>query len=282
MLYYTFFFDSTYEYKYGNLRKLRILCCASLECAHLFLYKLRFSRVGDALSTGFAEVATELADRVCLMKKRFLFLFAVIISAAAMSSARYKAPTWEPSPRESYPAFLTSEGVTIAVDPLYTDDRAARVFDKNDMITRGIMPFAVVIFNDNSFSVEISGLDIELIHKNKPDIHIKTISPNEVTWRLLQRKKDWYTGRVPRLPLAELDRDMLNDFDGKYLMKKTVEAHGKAGGFLYMHLPEKENAAEFLSGALLYIPKIYRIDNGSRMIYFEISLDRAVAANPAP
>ena len=41
----------------GNLRKPCILRCALLENAHLFLYKLRFSRFGDALPTGFAEVA---------------------------------------------------------------------------------------------------------------------------------------------------------------------------------------------------------------------------------
>jgi hypothetical protein len=207
------------------------------------------------------------------MKKRFLFVFAVVITAAVTGLA-YKAPSWEPGPRESYLAFLTSEGVTIAVEPLYTDKLAAVAFDKKDMITRGIMPFAVVIFNDNDFPVEVSGLDIELIHKDRPDIRIKTMPPNEVTWRLSQRDKTWRTQRIPRLSQNELDRDMLEDFDKKFLMKKTVPARGKAGGFLYMHLPEKESAGEFLPGAMFYIPRIYRLDDGSRMIYFEIPLDR--------
>jgi len=210
------------------------------------------------------------------MKKTTLFVFAIVIAIAATGLARYKAPAWEPGPRESYPAFLTSEDVTIAVEPLYTDELAARAFDKKDMITRGIMPFAVVIFNDNDFRVEVSGLDIELIHKDQTDVRIKTMSPNEVTWRLSQRNKKWHTQRIPRLSQNELDRDMLEDFDKKLLMKKIVEAHDKAVGFLYMHLPEEENAEEFLSGAKCYIPKIYRLDDGSRMIYFEISLAPAV------
>ena len=207
------------------------------------------------------------------MKKRFLLVFAAVI-AAAVTGLAYKAPAWEPGPRESYPAFLTSEGVTIAVEPFYTDKLAAGVFDKKDMITRGIMPFAVVIFNDNDFRVEISGLDIELIHSDRPDVRIKTMPPNEVTWRLSQRDKTWRTQRIPRLSQNELDRNMLEDFDRKFLMKKTVEARGQAGGFLYLHLPENENAEEFLSGAMLYIPRIFRLDDGSRMIYFEISLAR--------
>jgi hypothetical protein len=208
------------------------------------------------------------------MKKMPLFIFVVVIAVAATGLARYKAPAWEPGPIESYRAFLTSEGVTIAIEPLYTDELAARAFDKKDMITRGIMPFAVVIFNDNSFPVEISGLDIELISKERPDVRIKTMSPNEVTWRLSQRDKKWQTQRVPRMSQNELDRDMLDDFDKKFLMKKAVESRGKAGGFLYMHLPEKVTAEEFLSGAMFYIPKIYRLDDGSRMIYFEIPLAR--------
>ena len=210
------------------------------------------------------------------MKKTTLFFFSVVFAIAATGLARYKAPAWDPGARESYPAFLTSEGVTIAIEPLYTDELAARAFDKKDMITRGIMPFAVVIFNDNDFRVEVSGLDIELIHKNSPDIRIKTMSPNEVTWRLSQRDKKWHTQRIPRLSQNELDQDMLEDFDKKLLMKKTVEARGMAAGFLYMHLPEKESAEEFLTGAMFYIPKIYRLDDGSRMIYFEIELAPAV------
>ena len=211
------------------------------------------------------------------MKNRFLFILASVIAVAGTGLALYKAPAWEPGSRESYPAFLTSEGVTISVDPLYTDELAAKAFDKKDMITRGIMPFAVIIFNDNDFSVEVSGLDMELIHNDQPSIRIKTISPNEVTWRLSQRDKTWRTQRIPRLSQNELDRNMLDDFDNKFLFSKTVVAHGKASGFLYLHLPENEKVEEFLSGAMLYIPKIHRLDDGSRMIYFEISLASAVS-----
>ena len=204
------------------------------------------------------------------MKKGFLLV--LILAAAATGMARYRAPAWEPGPRESYPAFLTSEGVTIAVEPLYTDRLAARAFDKDDMITRGITPFAVVVFNDNNFSVEVPGLDIELIHKDRPNIRIKTMPPNEVTWRLSQRDRTWHTQRIPRISPRDLDRNMLEDFDDKFFMNKTVAARSVSGGFLYLHLPQNEKVEDFLSGATLYIPRIFRLDNGTRMIYFEIDL----------
>jgi hypothetical protein len=210
------------------------------------------------------------------MKKRLLFIFVVVIAAAVTGFARYRAPAWEPDPRESYRAFQISEGVTVAVEPLYTDALAARAFDVRDMITRGITPFAVVIFNDNNFPVEVSGLDIELIHRNRPNVRIRTMSPNEVTWRLSQRSRAWHTQRVPRVSQRDLDRNMLDDFDDKFLLNKTVAARSAAGGFLYLHLPQNESAEEFLTGAKLYIPRIFRLDDGSRMIFFEIDLTPAV------
>ena len=206
------------------------------------------------------------------MTKKLLFIFAVVIAAAVTGIARYRAPAWDPGPRESYRAFLTSEGVTIAVEPLYTDALAARAFDKKDIITRGITPFAVVIFNDNNFPVEVLGLDVELIHKDRPNVRIKTMPPDEVVWRLSQRNRAWHTQRIPHPSQRDLDRDMLEDFDKKFLMNKTVAAHSHAGGFLYLHLPQNEKAEEFLSGAMLYIPRIFRRDTGARMIYFEIEL----------
>jgi len=204
------------------------------------------------------------------MKKTFLFVLVFVVAAAVTGLARYRAPAWEPGPRDGYKAYLTSEGVTIAVEPLYTDKLAASAFDKNDMITRGITPFAVVIFNDNSFPVEVSGLDIELIHKDRSTVRIRTMSPNEVTWRLSQRDRRWYAQKIPRLSQKDLDRDMLEDFDNKFLLNKVVAPRSSAGGFLYLHLPQSEKAEEFLSDAILYIPRINRLDNGSRMIYFEI------------
>ena len=201
-------------------------------------------------------------------------LFAFI--CAGITWARYKTLVWEIGTKENYPAFLTSEGVTIAVEPLYTDELAARVFDKKDLMSRGIMPLGVVIFNDNDFPVEIDSLSMELIHRERADVHIKTMPPNEVVWRISRRDKSWQTQRIPHLTQDDLDRDVLEDFDDKFLLNKTVASRGKGGGFLYLHLPVTENVEEFLSGALLYIPRIHRLDDGSRMIYFEVELAPAI------
>jgi hypothetical protein len=208
------------------------------------------------------------------MKKNLWLILTGILAIAILESvdsgwAKYKVQTWNTRPRESYAASLTSEGVTIAVEPLFTDAAAAQVFDKNDMITRGIMPLAVIIFNDNDFSVEVDGMSIELIHK---DQHIRTMPPNEVVYRLFRKDKTWTTQPMPKLTRQDLNTDALDDFDDKFLMKKTVSSHSNGEGFLFLHIPNSENLASYLSQSLVYIPKIIRDDTGSRLIFFEIVL----------
>jgi hypothetical protein len=212
------------------------------------------------------------------MKKNLGLILAGILVIAIIDSAdygwaKYKTLSWDIRARDSYAASLTSEGVTIAIEPLFTDAAAAKVFDKTDMITRGIMPLAVIIFNDNDYSVEVDGLSVELIHK---DQHIRTMPPNEVVYRLFQKDKKWKSQPPPKLSRAELNDDALDDFDSKFLMKKSIPSHGSGGGFLFFHIPDSEETASFLSQSLVYIPKVFRKDTGARLIFFEIELAPAL------
>jgi hypothetical protein len=204
------------------------------------------------------------------------FFGIVLLCAVTPIWAGYKPRPWTISAREAYPAQLTSERVTIAVQPLFTDALAARVFDKLDMVTRGIMPLAVIIYNDNEFPVEVDGLSIELIHDLD---HVRSLSPNEVVTRLFKKDKNWMP-RVPTSPRSEINADALDDFDAKFLMQKTVAPHSQEAGFLYLHIPDSSDLVTYLSTSFVYIPKIYRQDTGSRMIFFEIGLNAAIP--PAP
>jgi hypothetical protein len=196
-----------------------------------------------------------------------------LLLMAVIAWAGYKIIPWSIKARENYPASLTSEGVTIAVEPLFTDALAARVFDKPDMITRGIMPLAVLIFNDNDFPVEVDGLSIELIHESD---HIRTMSPNEVVYRLFRKDKSWFSkSRMPRLSRSELNTDALDDVDSKFLMEKIVAPHDRGGGFLFVHI-DSNDLVSYPSKSIVYIPNVYRRDDGSRMIFFEIALDASI------
>ncbi len=183
--------------------------------------------------------------------------------------AGYKARNWDLNPRESYPASLTSEGVTIAVEALYNDALAARVFDKDDIVTRGIMPLAIAIFNDNDFAIEVDAMSIELI---RDDEHSRALKPIDVVNRLFRKDKAGLGQSLPKVA----NEKALEDFNDKSLMDREIAPHGKGGGFVYIKIYDPKELVSYLSTATVYIPNVYRMDNGSRLMFFEINLDAAV------
>ncbi len=205
--------------------------------------------------------------------QRILLLAVLAVFTYYSAWARYKPKSWSVGDRNEYPASLTSEGVTIAAQPLYTDALAARVFDKADMVTRGIMPLAIVIFNENDFPIEVDGLSIELI--NGQD-RIRTMYPNEVVYRLFKKNPSWTRQKVPQVSRSQLNADALDDFDQKFLLRKIIGPRNKGGGFLYLHIPDGKDMVTYLSNSLIYIPNVYRRDNGTRLIFFEFELKPAI------
>ena len=205
----------------------------------------------------------------------------IFFLTASFGLAGYKARPWNIRVPDSYPARLTSEKVTIAVEPLFLDALAAQVFDKKDIVTRGIMPVAVVIFNDNDFPIQVDGASIQLLRNEE---RVRTLIPQEVVHRLFSKdgKKNWIPNPLPRLPNIGVKSNdpALEDFDHKFFDRKVVRPREKAGGFLFFKLPEKEDARAYLTPAKIYIPKITRDDTGAELIYFEIDLQQAVAAAP--
>ena len=199
----------------------------------------------------------------------FPILGIILFVSTGISLAGYKARTWSPDSRESYPASLTSEGVTIAVEPLFNDALAARVFDKNDIVTRGIMPLAIVIFNDNDYPVEVDPLTIELMLE---DDHLRTLTPKEAVNHLYKKDK-FHLGQAA---LKVADEKAFSDFNDKFLLDKVIEPHSQGGGFVYMKVFSSKDLVSYLASATVYIPNVYRQDDGSRLIFFEIELKPAV------
>ncbi len=161
------------------------------------------------------------------------------------------------------------------------DAEAAQVFDKNDIVTAGIMPLAIIIFNDNDFAVRVESDSIEVI---LADEHVHTLAPAVVVNELFKKGRHQGYG-VPssRMPGSgdSGNPEALRDFELKFLGSKVVPAHGKEGGFLYIHPPVSKDLRPYLSKARVYIPDIYREDNGSKMIFFEFDLKPASDGSPS-
>ncbi len=195
--------------------------------------------------------------------------------------AGYKARPWKPRPADSYPARLTSEGITIAADPLFRDDLAAQVFDKKDVVTRGIIPLAVVVFNDNSFPVQIVAETVELIGDGDRQ---RTLLPGEAVARIFEKSGKGFSLPlpIPKISVVDDPRNApLQDFEHKFLGGKVIQPHQAGGGFVFFSKPGGDVRA-FLSAAQLCVPDIVRQDYGTRMIFFEIDLKPAVDQAPVP
>jgi hypothetical protein len=200
----------------------------------------------------------------------------VLMAAAHFALAAYKPRPWVPRPRTAYAATETSQGITIAVDPLYQDALAAQVFDKTDVVSRGIMPLGIVVFNDNDFPVQIDGDSIEWLQQ---DERARTLEPEQFLPMLFSRKSKGVSLPVP-IPRSSGSEaypvEARDDFEHKFLAEKTIEAHQSGGGFLYFRIPQNITWVSQLAGSSVYIPEIHRQDTGAEMIFFEIDLKPAV------
>ncbi len=154
------------------------------------------------------------------MKNRAKFLFLLLpelflLRPAGAGIAGYKSSEWNIKARELREAGLNSEGVTISAEPLFADALASRVFDKKDIVTRGIMPLALVIFNDNDYPVEVDVEYIALIHGEERH---PALSPEEGVKRIPGKEKRRF-GDATR---KSADEEALKDFSEKHLKDKRI------------------------------------------------------------
>jgi hypothetical protein len=216
--------------------------------------------------------------------RHFLCWLLVWFSPIHSIPAGYKAREYAPLPIESYPSRLTSQGITVAVDPMFTDAIASKAFDKKDIVTRGIMPLAIIIFNSNGFAVEVKATSIELIIRGN---RIFQVSPEIAMRRILQQtaipSQTVYVPSpipLPRVAIYKSNTNAYDDFVNKYLGVKRIEPKSLAAGFIYLPVENSANLRENLKEAQIYIPDLRRADTKDSMMFLEIDLKPAVNAIP--
>lgn len=218
--------------------------------------------------------------RILLWRFWVLVIVLFLLATLAMP-AGYKARPWMPRAIESYPARLVSEGITIAVDPLYSDALAAQVFDKPDIVARGIMPLAVIIFNSNDFALDVNGKTIELLQEED---RIQGIDPLLAVERIYASMPSPQVRiknpiPLPKIKVAKSHAEACQDFKDKFFtLLRHVDPHSTAGGFLFLPVGHTAYLNKALASARVYIPNIYRSDNGKSLLFFEIDLKPALNA----
>jgi hypothetical protein len=141
--------------------------------------------------------------------------------------AGYKIQPYKPLPIENYPSRLTSEGLAVAVNPMFADELAAKIFDKKDIIEPGIMPLAIVIFNSNDFAVDVEAEPIELIVIGE---RISSVGPEIAFRRIFQQTYRAPTEvhipspvPFPRIVITKSNAAAYDEFLYKYLDFKRIE-----------------------------------------------------------
>jgi len=213
----------------------------------------------------------------------FICWFLIWISPGSPVFAGYKARPYVPLPIESYPSKLTSEGLTVAVEPMFTDALAAKAFDKKAIVTSGIMPLAGIISNNNGFPVKVEGGSIELLVRED---RIRPVSPEEAITQIFRRTRSPQEVRIPSpvpfppVKIYSSNIDAYDDFSRKHLGTKRIEPKSIAAGFIYLPVKAFANLRENLLESLIYIPDLYRADTGQPLMFFEIDLKPALNAAP--
>ncbi len=205
------------------------------------------------------------------------------LSTVAPIPAGYKVRQYAPLPIESYPSRLSSEGLTVAVEPMFTDALAGKAFDKKDIVARGIMPLAIIILNGNEFAVEVAASTIELLISGN---RIRSLSPERAFQQIFGQTPIPREVRIPspvpipRITVYKSNAAALDDFNYKYLGIKRIEPQSLAAGFIYLPVKNSPNLRKDLAEARVYIPDLCRADNGAPMMFLEIDLRPAIEAIP--
>jgi len=208
----------------------------------------------------------------------------LLLCAAVPLLAGYKVRPWTPRAIDAYPAKLLSEGVTIAAEPLLNDALAAEVFDDRAIVSRTIMPLAVIVSNSNDYPVEVEASSIEVLADGR---RMLPLEPDDAVLQMLKSEKKRKIGGIGlpggiRIKFDTAETALMHDFQRKWLGLKKVEPRTTGGGFIYVPVPAGRDLQAMLAGGRIYIPRVFRPDTGAELFFFEIDLKPAVDALKSP
>lgn len=217
-------------------------------------------------STGFAPGRRVLAS-----------LAAVALSALVSVAAKhFVMPTAHPA--RSYPAHdeHSNEGVTMALDPYDTGDKAS-IFSVHYSEV-GFLPIFVVLSNDGDQPVSLAASKAELVTHDRSklapatpdDIYrriarpISGISPNPLPW--------------PRKPKGSVSKEVQEEVENSQFAARAVEPHSTQSGFMFFDVAGIDAP---LAGAHFYLTGV-RDSKGGELMYFDVPLENYLSAPTPP
>jgi hypothetical protein len=204
---------------------------------------------------------------------------AVAIAAIALSPLLCRAakefvmPQAEPA--KTYPAHdqHPAETVTVAVDP-YDLAEKTTIFSVH-YSELGFLPIFVVVTNDGSQTVELSGIKAQLVTVNRAKLSPAT--QEDIARRITRPSAN--TNRYP-IPFPTkkvkggMNKQAIDEIQNAQFVAKAVEPHSTQSGFLFFDVSD---ISVPLAGATFYLTGV-RDAKGNELMYFEIPLEKYLSA----
>jgi hypothetical protein len=139
----------------------------------------------------------------------------------------------------------------------------------------GFLPIFVVVTNDGSQTLELSGIKAQLVTVNRAKLSPAT--QEDIARRITRPSAN--TNRYP-IPFPTkkvkggLNKQAIDEIQNAQFVAKAVEPHSTQSGFLFFDVSD---ISVPLAGATFYLTGV-RDAKGSELMYFEIPLEKYLSA----
>jgi hypothetical protein len=209
-----------------------------------------------------------------------IFVFAAVaiaaiacIPALCLAAKEFVLP--KAAHANTYPAHdqHPMEAVTVAVDP-YDLAEKTTIFSVH-YSQLGFLPIFVIVTNDGSQPLELSGMKAQLVTVNRAKL--SPAGQNDIARRLTRPSAN--TNRYP-IPFPTkkvkggMSKEALQEIENAQFAAKAVEPHSTQSGFLFFDVSD---ISVPLAGAHFYLTGV-RDAKGNELMYFEIPLEKYLSA----
>jgi hypothetical protein len=214
----------------------------------------------------------------CGAFSKFRFRGAVVATIAlvpllCLAAKEFVMPQAQPA--KTYPAHDEHplEAVAVGVDPYDLAEKTTIFSVRYSEI--GFMPIFVVVTNDGSQPVELSGMKAQLVTVNRAKL--APANEDDIARRLTRPSANTNKYPIP-FPTKKikggLSKQALEEIQNAQFVAKAVEPHSTQSGFLFFDVSDLSTP---LAGAHFYLTGV-RDAKGSELMYFEIPLEKYLSA----
>lgn len=165
------------------------------------------------------------------------------------------------------------EAIAVGVDPYDLAEKTTIFSVRYSEI--GFMPIFVVVTNDGSQPVELSGMKAQLVTVNRAKL--APANEDDIARRLTRPSANTNKYPIPfptKKVKGGLSKQALEEIQNAQFVAKAVEPHSTQSGFLFFDVSDLSTP---LAGAHFYLTGV-RDAKGNELMYFEIPLEKYLSA----